>query len=72
VERISEGTVSIGPGTMYGAFSNLEKEGLIAMVKEEERRKSYALTEKGRQVLVEQIRRMEIMSRNGQGVVGQL
>lgn len=72
VERISEGTVSIGPGTMYGAFSNLEKEGLITMVKEEERRKSYALTEKGRQVLVEQIRRMEIMSRNGQGVVGQL
>ena len=72
VERISEGTVSIGPGTMYGAFSNLEKEGLIAMVKEEEHRKSYALTEKGRQVLVEQIRRMEIMSRNGQGVVGQL
>lgn len=72
VERISEGTVSIGPGTMYGAFSNLEKEGLITMVKEEERRKSYALTEKGRQVLVEQIRRLEIMSRNGQGVVEQL
>lgn len=72
VERISEGTVSIGPGTLYGAFVNLEKEGLITMVKEEDRRKTYALTVKGRQVLGEQIRRLEIMSRNGQGMLSQL
>jgi DNA-binding PadR family transcriptional regulator len=72
VERISEGTVSIGPGTLYGAFANLEKEGLITMVKEEDRRKTYALTVKGRQVLGEQIRRLEIMSRNGQGMLSQL
>jgi DNA-binding PadR family transcriptional regulator len=72
VERISEGTVSIGPGTLYGAFSNLEKEGLITMVKEEDRRKSYALTEKGRQVLKEQIRRLAIMAQNGQDVLPRL
>ncbi len=72
VERISEGTVSIGPGTLYGAFTTLEKEGLISMVKEEDRRKTYALTTKGRQVLGEQVRRLEIMSRNGQGILSQL
>jgi DNA-binding PadR family transcriptional regulator len=72
VERISEGTVSIGPGTLYGAFTILEKEGLITMVREEDRRKTYALTAKGRQVLGEQIRRLEIMSRNGQGILSQL
>ena len=72
VEGLSEGTVSIGPGTMYGAFTNLEKEGLIAMVKEEDRRKSYALTAKGRQVLAEQIRRIDIMSRNGRDVLPKL
>ena len=33
VEGLSEGTVSIGPGTMYGAFTTLEKQGLITMVK---------------------------------------
>ena len=27
VETISEGTVTIGPGTLYGAFTTLEKEG---------------------------------------------
>jgi DNA-binding PadR family transcriptional regulator len=72
VETLSDGTVSVGPGTLYGAFTNLEKEGLITMIKEEERRKSYALTVRGKQVLAEQVRRLEIMSRNGQGVLPQL
>ncbi len=72
VEGMSEGTVSIGPGTMYGAFTTLEKEGLITMVKEEDRRKSYSLTDKGKQVLAEQIRRLEIMNKNGQVVLPRL
>ncbi len=65
VEAMSEGNVVIGPGTLYGAFSTLEKQGLIEKVKEEERRKSYGLTERGREVLAEQLRRMQIMVRNG-------
>jgi len=72
VEGLSEATVSIGPGTMYGAFTTLEKEGLIKMVKEQDRRKTYLLTGKGRQVLAEQIRRNEIMARNGRQVLSQL
>lgn len=69
VEAISEGTVVIGPGTLYGAFTTLEKQGLIEKVKEEERRKSYGLTERGREVLAEQLRRLQIMVRNGAGAV---
>jgi DNA-binding PadR family transcriptional regulator len=65
VEKISQGTVKVGPGTLYGVFSNLEKERLIVKVMEEERRKCYALTPKGRQVLLKQIVRLEIMNGNG-------
>ena len=65
VKEISQGTVKVGPGTLYGVFSTLEKEGLIVMVKEEERRKCYSLTPKGQQVLIGQIERLEIMSANG-------
>lgn len=72
VEAMSDETVSIGPGTLYGAFTTLEKEGLIIMVKEEERRKSFTLTEKGKLVLKEQVRRLEIMARNGQAIRAQL
>ena len=72
VEKISEGTVKVGPGTLYGVFTNLEKEGLIVKVKEEERRKSYTLTPKGRSVLLSQVERLEIMSRNGLAVSARL
>jgi DNA-binding PadR family transcriptional regulator len=72
VESISKRTVTIGPGTLYGAFNSLEKDDLIKMVKEEDRRKTYVLTTKGRQVLAEQIRRLEIMNDNGQSVLSKL
>jgi DNA-binding PadR family transcriptional regulator len=65
VQAMSEGVVEIGPGTLYGAFSNLEKGGLIRMVKEDNRRKYYLLTPKGKQVLTEQLRRLKIMTRLG-------
>jgi DNA-binding PadR family transcriptional regulator len=70
VEQISQGAVRLGPGTLYGAFQTLEKEELIRMVREEERRKSYLLTSKGRAVLGEQVRRLQVMARNGERVVG--
>ena len=68
VEAISGGDVKIGPGTLYGAFSNLEKTGLIEMVSEENRRKSYRLTDNGQAVLLEQLRRLEVMVSNGEQV----
>ena len=68
VETMSQGTVRIGPGTLYGAFSQLEKEGLIDMVREEDRRKSYRLTQKGKSVLQEHLRWMEILVRNGRSI----
>lgn len=68
VEAMSQGTVRIGPGTLYGAFSQLEKEGLISMVKEQDRRKSYVLTEKGKSILQEHIRRTDILVKNGRSI----
>lgn len=65
VEALSQGTVKLGPGTLYGAFTTLESEGLITKVAEVDRRKTYALTEKGRQVLKEHIRRVELMAEIG-------
>jgi hypothetical protein len=72
VEAISEGAVKLGPGTLYGVLATLEKEGLILKVKEEDRRKVYALTPAGRQVLAAQIERLEIMARCGLNVLKRL
>jgi DNA-binding PadR family transcriptional regulator len=68
VKEISEETVKVGPGTLYGVFSTLEKENLIIKVKEEGRRKCYGLTPKGQRVLIAQIKRLEIMNANGSSV----
>ena len=69
VEALTGGKVSIGPGTLYGAFSTLEKEGLIVLDRVEDRRKFYALTEKGRSTLNAQIRRLQLMSQSAQQVL---
>ncbi len=69
VSEISQGTVSLGAGTLYTIFSTLEKEALIEMVSEADRRKTYALTGKGRQVLTVQIQRLQIMAERGRNVI---
>jgi DNA-binding PadR family transcriptional regulator len=69
VKETSQGTVQIGAGTLYTIFSTLEKEGLIKMISEADRRKTYALTPKGKQVLLQQIHRIQIMALNGQKVM---
>ena len=60
-EEISGGTLRLAPGTLYGAFTNLEGSKLIQMVGKEGRRKIYKITDKGTGVLLEQIRRLRIM-----------
>ena len=72
VEEISRGAVRVGPGTLYGVFTTLEKEGLIVKVSEQDRRKSYTLTPKGKAVLANQIERLELMSHNGAAVLKRL
>lgn len=72
VEKISEGTVKVGPGTLYGVFTTLEKEDLIVKVKEEERRKIYTLTDKGKEVLLSQINRLGIMTKSGLNIADHL
>ena len=70
VDEVSTGMVKLGPGTLYGALSNLQNEGLIEMIGEEDRRKTYMLTEKGKRVLENQVKRLEVMLSNGMEVVG--
>ena len=66
VEAMSNGEVKIGPGTLYGAFSTLESDGIIEKAGEEGRRKIYALTDKGKTLLKEHVRRAETFVKNGE------
>jgi DNA-binding PadR family transcriptional regulator len=61
VQQLSDGTVEIAPGTMYGALDTLKKQKLIDLVDEdtEKRRKVYALSDLGNQALTLEYRRMQ-------------
>ena len=62
--ELSEGTVDVGAGTLYNALAKLQKEALIVKVQQDDRRKYYCLTEKGRRVLERQVARLDVMARS--------
>ena len=64
VKEMTDSQVSISPGTMYGTLSKMEKGGLIAFVREEEKRKIYHITDLGRKVLDIELKRIERFYRN--------
>ena len=51
VRKLTEGRVNIGSGTLYDLLEQFIKEGAIEETKSEGRRRSYIITEKGRQML---------------------
>ncbi len=64
-EKLSEGTVKIGSGTMYGATSNMMKKGWIRETlsnnPDDRRKRLYELTQEGRRILEEEIARLKRM-----------
>ena len=67
VKRITEGSVTISAGTMYGTLSKMEKDKLIRFYSEEEKRKLYQITDLGQEILELEIRRIERLYRNSKG-----
>lgn len=65
VEEITKGRIKLGPGTLYGSLSKMEKDELIVLEKEENKRKSYKLTEDGSKILQAEISRITELYENG-------
>ena len=64
VRELTEGTILLSPGTMYGSLSKMEKDRLIALIREEEKRKIYQITDLGREVLALEKERIIRLYRN--------
>ncbi|MBJ6746027.1 PadR family transcriptional regulator [Streptococcus sp. 121] len=67
VKSLTNDEVKIGPGTMYGSLSKMERDGLIQFVGEEEKRKIYVITELGKEILDIEIQRIARLYRNSRG-----
>ena len=67
VKQMTGGALTISAGTMYGTLSKMEKDGLIAFVREEEKRKLYQITPLGQEILDLELRRIERLYKNSKG-----
>lgn len=72
--EMSNGNIRIGSGTMYGATSQMMKKGWIEECPAEgfERKRQYRLTEDGRQVLKEEVMRLNYLLWTARDVMGEV
>ena len=61
VREITGGRVTIGPGTLYNLLESFVTAGMIRETKVEGRKRSYVLTETGRQALKDEVERMNAL-----------
>ena len=65
IKELSGGRILMGPGTLYGVLTRMLKEGLIVVVEDDGRRKTYAVTPAGREALEEEYRRLTALVEDG-------
>lgn len=70
VRNLSNGRVKVGPGTLYAMLARFEESDIIKRTAEEGRRKSYIITEKGKQMLLEEYQRLQVMLDDGKKYLG--
>jgi DNA-binding PadR family transcriptional regulator len=74
VKAASEGTVNLGPGTLYGALTKMLDQGWIERSGESEfggeRRKTYVLTPKGRELVEKESERLQALAGMGRMLLG--
>lgn len=59
VSRMTDGQMKVGAGTLYTLLPRLEKEVYIKLIKEENKRKIYQITNLGKKKLLSEKERME-------------
>ena len=71
IRELSGGRLVMGPGTLYGALARMCREGLIVLAEEEGRRKTYAITDAGREALLAEYRRLKRLVADGAVLEGE-
>jgi len=72
VVDLTDNRVNLAPGTLYGALNTLQDKGLIRPYQpdDDSRRKEYIITRLGKEALVEDLKRLKELVKNGQKLIG--
>ncbi len=65
IRALSGGRLEMGPGTLYGVLSRMNREGWIVLTGEEGRRKNYAITQAGKAALLTEYERIKRLAADG-------
>ena len=65
IKELSGGRIAMGPGTLYGVLTRMNKEGLISLTSEEGRRKNYEITDAGKHTLQAEYNRLKMLVYDG-------
>ena len=66
VERKTKGRVKLGPGTLYTLLAKFQEEQLIYETGVEGRKRTYQITDKGREVFREELDRLRSCVTDGE------
>ncbi|WP_058300572.1 PadR family transcriptional regulator [Gorillibacterium timonense] len=72
ISELTEEEVTMGPATLYTLIKKMQKAGYLVLNEDEdERRKTYSLTEKGRSMIENEIERRARMAEHGRIAIEQ-
>ncbi|AQU78528.1 MULTISPECIES: PadR family transcriptional regulator [Planococcus] len=64
VEEITTSRLRLGSGTVYGTLTKMQKDGVIVVFADEQRKIVYEITDTGKQLIHEEIRRLKELHQN--------
>ncbi len=64
VEEITEARIQLGSGTVYGTLTKMQKDGIISVFSDEERKTVYEVTKIGKKLITAEICRLKELHQN--------
>lgn len=71
VSEMTQGRVKVGAGTLYTLLDNFVSDGLIVETKVENRKKSYLITEAGKEMLQKEYQRLQTLISDFETISGE-
>lgn len=64
IEEMTNGRLVLGSGTIYGTLTKMQRDGIIAVYADEKRKKIYEVTELGKLLMQQEMKRLKELHNN--------
>lgn len=69
IDEFTNGRVKVGAGTLYNLLSRFQNEGIISLILDDGRKKTYKLTTEGERFLEDEHKRLKMQINDGEGII---